>query len=447
MRRLFSLPITVFAGMIPAVRFAGASVKRSPYFPPAGRFFGMSRLISAVLACAAGLAYASSAHAKVTFDFNYSLDSGFFTTNPAAKTALERAATVYSDRLVDTLTDITPGNGNTWNANFSNPSTGAATQITDLTIPTGSIKVYVGGATLGGALGQGGPGGFTGNGDSVFVSNLLYRGQTGAADNPPSDFARWGGTIAFDKTVAWNFNLTAPAAGKNDFLTVATHELAHVLGFGTSDAWRAKLTAVSLATGGTQYVGPFTGPKAMQLNNNTPVPLETPAGTNNAQHFKNSLMSTVGGLTAQETLMDPDITTGTRKKITLLDWAALDDIGWDLAKGGDANADGSVDFLDLAKMAQNYNVTDGQRRWSDGDFNYDGNVDFQDLSIMAQSYNTSGVQGGPAVPAGTSSDFAADWAAAVASVPEPSALVVVGLLLTCALKRHRRRPASTTCAR
>src|SRR5436305_1057085 len=128
----------------------------------------MSRPILAILACAAALAWTTPARAKITFDFDYSLDSGFFTNNPSAKTALERAATTYSDRMVDTLTDITPGSGNTWNANFSNPSNGNVTQITDLTIPTGSIKVYVGGAALGGALGQGGPGGFSGSGDSVF---------------------------------------------------------------------------------------------------------------------------------------------------------------------------------------------------------------------------------------------------------------------------------------
>jgi hypothetical protein len=396
----------------------------------------MSRLISAIMACAAGLAFAPSAHARITFDFDYSLDSGFFTTNPAAKTALERAATVFSDRLLDNLTDITPGNGNTWNTDFTNPSTGVETFIYDLTIPANSIKVYIGGAALGGSLGQGGRGGFHGNGDSTFLSKLQYRGQLAAADTPPRDFAWWGGTISFNKNVAWNFNLDGPVGGKNDFLTVATHELAHVLGFGTSPAWRAWLTPVPV-TGGTQYIGPFTGPKAMKLNNNTAVPLETPSGTSNAQHFKNSLMSTAGGV-AQETLMDPDITTGTRKKITLLDWAALDDIGWDLARGGDANADGSVDFNDLAKVAQSYNVTDGQRRWSDGDFNYDGNVDFNDLSILAQSYNTTGVQGAPAVPAGASADFAADWAAAVASVPEPSAMTVVGFVMLPILARRRR---------
>jgi hypothetical protein len=401
----------------------------------------MNLRIPAFVACLTACGLSAPAHAKINFSFDYSLDSGFFTTNPAAKTALERAATVYSDRMLDQLSDITPGGGNTWTAVFSNPSTGAGTAVTDLTIPAGTIKVYVGGANLGGALGQGGPGGFSGDSnpiDPVFLSNLQFRGQTGASATPPTDFARWGGTIAFDQGVSWNFDLNGPATGKNDFLTVATHELAHVLGFGTSPSFR---TFTTKDAGTLQYLGPFMGPKAEALYGG-PVPLETPAAGSNAQHFNNNVMSTVAGV-AQETLMDPDITTGTRKKITLLDWAALDDIGWDLAKGGDATADGSIDFNDLVKLAQNYNVTDGQRRWSDGDFNYDGNVDFNDLVVLAQNYNSTGVQGAASLTlaAGESSaSFAADWerAQAVAGVPEPSVLALGGVFFASALLRRSR---------
>src|SRR4029078_3259402 len=39
---------------------------------------------------------------------------------------------------------------------------------------------------------------------------------------------------------------------------------------------------------------------------------------------------------------------------------------------GHATIDGVVDFNDLVKIAQNYNVTDGQRRWTQGDFTYNG---------------------------------------------------------------------------
>jgi hypothetical protein len=54
---------------------------------------------------------------------------------------------------------------------------------------------------------------------------------------------------------------------------------------------------------------------------------------------------------------------------------------------GDANFDRSVDFNDLVKLAQNYNVSGGLT-WADGDFTADGNVDFNDLVILAQRYNT-----------------------------------------------------------
>jgi RHS repeat-associated protein len=56
---------------------------------------------------------------------------------------------------------------------------------------------------------------------------------------------------------------------------------------------------------------------------------------------------------------------------------------------GDANGDGYVDFLDLARLAQHYNVSTGNTLL-DGDFNGDGAVDFLDLAIMAQSYNRGG---------------------------------------------------------
>jgi autotransporter-associated beta strand protein len=110
---------------------------------------------------------------------------------------------------------------------------------------------------------------------------------------------------------------------------------------------------------------------------------------------------------------------------------------------GDANLDGAVDFLDLSRLAQNYNVTDGTRTWAQGDYNYDGNVDFVDLAKLAQSYNTTLPGGAPAIPAGAPAGFEADLARAFASVPEPSALLAVlpGLALLAIGRRRRRTGA------
>jgi hypothetical protein len=107
---------------------------------------------------------------------------------------------------------------------------------------------------------------------------------------------------------------------------------------------------------------------------------------------------------------------------------------------GDLNLDGSVDFLDLAKLAQSYNVTDGTRQWTTGDVNYDGNTDFLDLAKMAQNYNT----GLPSEPVpGASADFNADLARAFAAVPEPGALGLIAIggitLLGKRRRRHSRR--------
>jgi hypothetical protein len=109
---------------------------------------------------------------------------------------------------------------------------------------------------------------------------------------------------------------------------------------------------------------------------------------------------------------------------------------------GDANLDGAVDFLDLARLAQNYNLTVSDRTdawWSSGDFNYDGIVNFNDLARLAQNYNTALV---PSDIPGVSADFESDLARAFASVPEPSALAfptVIGVISM--LVRRRRRPA------
>jgi autotransporter-associated beta strand protein len=106
---------------------------------------------------------------------------------------------------------------------------------------------------------------------------------------------------------------------------------------------------------------------------------------------------------------------------------------------GDLNLDGSVDFLDLAKLAQSYNVTDGTRRWATGDVNYDGNTDFLDLAKMAQNYNTA--LAAPAVP-GASVEFQADLARAFAAVPEPGTISVLGIGALALLARRRNRRAA-----
>lgn len=96
---------------------------------------------------------------------------------------------------------------------------------------------------------------------------------------------------------------------------------------------------------------------------------------------------------------------------------------------GDSNFDNVIDFTDLLTLAQNYGAS-GQM-WSGGDSNYDFTVDFTDLLSLAQNYGRTAIRG----QADQHLDFAADWARAMALVPEPSALAFFG---TCSLLRRRR---------
>jgi autotransporter-associated beta strand protein len=105
---------------------------------------------------------------------------------------------------------------------------------------------------------------------------------------------------------------------------------------------------------------------------------------------------------------------------------------------GDATLDGTVDFNDLVKLAQNYNTTVSlvtESWWNHGDFTYDGIVDFNDLVKLAQNYNTS-LPSAPVPGAGVG--FEHDLAAAFASVPEPSA-ALLAFFAACGFATSRRR--------
>ena len=101
------------------------------------------------------------------------------------------------------------------------------------------------------------------------------------------------------------------------------------------------------------------------------------------------------------------------------------------ARPGDANWDGSVNFDDLVKLAQNYNTPTGAW-WARGDFNFDGAVNFDDLVVLAQNYGSS------------SAAFSADWSLAQSMVPEPTTTWVAAGAITLILRR--RRSSTVFCA-
>ncbi len=99
---------------------------------------------------------------------------------------------------------------------------------------------------------------------------------------------------------------------------------------------------------------------------------------------------------------------------------------------GDTNLDRTVNFDDLLKLAQNYNLTG--KTWADGDSDYNGAVNFDDLLALAQNYG--GTVTLTQLTAAAGGQFASDWTLAMGLVPEPS---LAALLATGAALARRRR--------
>lgn len=380
----------------------------------------MKRLLRIASAVSAIVCAAAPAMAKVAFSFNYSMDTGGLFDSTAARTAMERAGQVFSDRLLDNLSAIAPNSGDTWSPQIVNPGTGATASAPLASEAANVIKVYVGSRALTGMdVGNTVIGFGSATGSQSFMDSVQSRGQPGALATPKTDFAPWGGSIAFDTATQWFFGPTTGglSAQKIDFLSVATHELEHLLGFSTSQPSFANLVTA----------GKFTGRNAVKANSGV-------APTVSGSHWLG--MSSTVGLTGpvQVALMDAGVPTGVRRRMTQLDWAGLDDPGWSLAMPGDANADGVVNFLDFQALETAFGETNS--RWAHGDFNEDGTVDTADLSLLQQNYGNRS-DGGFAAPS-AAEQLAIGQFAATNEVPEPGVVSLLCILTMATLSRRFR---------
>lgn len=264
-------------------------------------------LIAASIALLAGSAQA------ITIEFDTSFDQGSSTLSTAQLKVLDYVAAEFGARLTDSLSAVTYSS-----ISFFNPGVDPVNNtesLTNQTIAADTIRIYVGASELSGnTVGFGGPGGYSGFGD-------LSRGQTGAGF---SDVAIWGGSITFNSLTNWYVDdnpatLESFGNAQSDFYSVAVHELAHVLGFGTSGSWNRLASQTE-----------FTGAEAIAAYEAVTGTAETAVPLTGRSHWVDGQTSFVNGL-AQEAALDPVITNGTRKYMTDLDWAALSDLGWQVA--------------------------------------------------------------------------------------------------------------------
>ena len=279
------------------------------------------RRISSTL-CALGLLSAALPASAVDIVFDYRYDSnGFFTADRRA--VLDGVARLFSANLTDTLSAIQPGTDDLFVVRIYDPvdPLNSSVVVDNLTVAANQIRIFVGSYAFSGqTLGVGGPGFQSLSGSQAFINQVESRGEPGALLNPATDFAPWGGTITFGSQISWyadsDLSTVESFSGQFDLFTVAAHETAHVLGIGTADSWFARVVGDT-----------FTGPLATTVNGGV-----APALRNDGSdaHFASTLTAHANG-SAQVPLLSPFIPVGARRYMTDLDWAAMADIGWQVA--------------------------------------------------------------------------------------------------------------------
>ena len=248
--------------------------------------------------------------------FDYRFDTEGFFNDHSRRDSLEAAATIWESILTDEFPDVPIG---TTTLGVRDPQTGgyAGQFVNDRYIfttdePIDDLVVFVGARNPGNETGATG---FVSGYDPNDPNEYRYTS---------SNFEPWAGSITFNTSTQWFFDAT-PFFGATpntsdiipaenvDFLSTAVHELGHVLGIGTSNAFD------SFVSGSF-----FNGPNAKALNGNNPIPLDS----DDLNHVQNGFL--IGGVRS-EALMEPDINFGVRKLPTALDIALLVDIGYQLS--------------------------------------------------------------------------------------------------------------------
>ncbi|NER96177.1 MAG: calcium-binding protein [Symploca sp. SIO1B1] len=275
---------------------------------------------------------------NIKFDYRFDDPSnggtGFF-NDPERRAALDAAAAIWESIIQDDFTPVSISNQEEAIA-VKNPAS------IKLNPQTGEIQsqdvVFIENIKIDDLV--------------VFVGANEHPGETLAfstpilsSDNPslvnrfnnPDNFEPWTGIISFDTTPldvtdnGWYFGFNAQVPkNKSDFISVAIHELGHVLGIGNSPAYNKHKEEI--VEGVNIFEGSFS--KAVygaQLDKENKISQDVPLSPDGT-HLKANLLNDDfpaedGTLKA---LMEPRLFQEKRIPLTVLDAALLQDIGYQI---------------------------------------------------------------------------------------------------------------------
>jgi Ca2+-binding RTX toxin-like protein len=236
----------------------------------------------------------------MTFDirFDYRFDTSGFFTDTVRRDALEEAALIWESLIGDEFDDVAVG------TTFSivDPSDSSRRETITLDAPIDDLLIFVGAESLGGPLGRGGPTGYDAAGD-IFAARVSSNFRD---SGPITNFEPWAGVITFEPTATWNFDIAGPVDGMSDFISIALHEIGHVLGIGTQIFDVIGAGAI------------FDGPNALGVNGGIGIPLES------------DLNHVLEGFSGDTVLMDPTPSGGSRNLPSSIDLALLADMGYEI---------------------------------------------------------------------------------------------------------------------
>jgi hypothetical protein len=261
----------------------------------------------------------------VVFDYTYD-STGFFTAEKRA--VLDQVSQVFSLNLLDTLTAITPSGRNAFTVDFFDPQNpfGASKVVNNFQVAADEVRIFVGTQAFSSqTLGVGGPGAYSVSGSDAFVKNASSRGETGIVNVgwlriPHRRFRSvgWFDHLRFERGVAFR---QRRVHARNLFRAVRFLHRRD-----------ARNGACARIRDGRKLVQPGPGRHLHGSGDQCgergqPAALQ---GDGSDAHFASSLMGSANGV-QQVPLLSPFINVGRRLYMTNLDWAALDDIGWEVA--------------------------------------------------------------------------------------------------------------------